>query len=100
MGVPRVGVESELQLPAYTKTTAIPDPSHVCELYHSSWQYQTLNPLSRTRDRTQILMDTSSFLLSHRNSQESAYLKIEPLALSSLRSRKQKKKKSRTVKRT
>ena len=34
--VPRLGVESELQLSAYTTTTATPDPSHVCKLHHSS----------------------------------------------------------------
>ena len=35
MEVPRLGVESELQLPAYTTATATPDPSHVCNLHHS-----------------------------------------------------------------
>ena len=35
MDVPRLGVESELQLPAYTTASAAPDPSHVCGLYHS-----------------------------------------------------------------
>ena len=36
--------------PAYTTATAMQDPSHVCDLYHSSWQHQTLNPLSEARD--------------------------------------------------
>ena len=27
-------------------------------LYHSSWQHQIFNPLSKARDRTRILMDT------------------------------------------
>ena len=36
MDVPRLGVESELQLPAYTTATAMPDPSHICNLHHSS----------------------------------------------------------------
>ena len=31
MEVPRLGVESELQLPACTTATATPDPSPVCE---------------------------------------------------------------------
>ena len=44
--VPRLGVESELQLLAYTTATATWDPSHVCNLDHSSWQCQTLNQLS------------------------------------------------------
>ena len=32
----RQGVESELQLPAYTTATATPDPSRICSLCHSS----------------------------------------------------------------
>ena len=36
MEVPRLGVESELQLPAYTTVTATQDPSCVCDLHHSS----------------------------------------------------------------
>ena len=55
--VPKLGVESELQLPAYT--TATWDPSHVCDLYHRSRQHQILNPLSKARDGTRILMDIS-----------------------------------------
>ena len=46
--VPRLGVESELQQPAYT--TAMPDPGHVCNLHHSPWQYWILNPLSKAGD--------------------------------------------------
>ena len=34
--VPRLGVESELQLLAYTTVTAAPDPSHICCLHLSS----------------------------------------------------------------
>jgi len=59
MEVPRLGVESELQLLAYTITTAMQDPSPVCNLYHSSWWHWILNPLSKARDRTHILMVTS-----------------------------------------
>ena len=60
MEVPRLGVESELQLPAYTIATAMPDPSRDCDLHHSSWQLRILNPLSEeVRDRTRILMDPS-----------------------------------------
>ena len=36
MKVPRLGVESELQLPAYTTAITMPDPSHICDLHHSS----------------------------------------------------------------
>ena len=59
MEVPRLGVELELQLPTYATTTAMWDPSHDCNLHHSSWQCQIPNPLSKARDRTHILMDTS-----------------------------------------
>ena len=58
MEVPRLGVQQELQLPAYTTATATRDPSHVCDLHHSSQQNRTLNPLSKARDRTSILRDT------------------------------------------
>ena len=43
--VPRRGVELELQLLAYTTATATPDPSCICDLYHSSWQCQILKAL-------------------------------------------------------
>ena len=32
------------------------DPSHVCDLHHSSWQRWILNPLSKVRDRTYNFM--------------------------------------------
>ena len=51
---PRLGVELELQLLAYT--TATRDPSHICNLYYSSQHHQMLNPLSETGDRTWVLM--------------------------------------------
>ena len=56
MEVPRLGVELELQLPAYATVTAMPDPSHVCDLHHSSQQCQILNPLSEVKDGTPNLM--------------------------------------------
>ena len=56
MEVPRLGVKSKLQLPTYT--TAMQDLSHVCDLYHTSWKCQILNPLSNARDGTRNLMDT------------------------------------------
>ena len=34
MEVPKLGVESELQLPAYDTATAMPDPNHVCSIHH------------------------------------------------------------------
>lgn len=56
---PRLEVESELQLPAYTTATAMQDPSRVCNLYHSSWQGRMPDPLSEARDQTHIFMDPS-----------------------------------------
>ena len=57
MEVPRLGIESELQLPAYTTATAMQDPIPACDLHHSSQQHWTFNPLSEARDGTRILMD-------------------------------------------
>ena len=54
MEVSRLGVELELQLP--TTATAMPDPSHICDLHHSSQQHRIPDPLSEARDRTLILM--------------------------------------------
>ena len=56
MEAPRLRVQLELQLPPYTTATATPDPSHVCDLHHSSRQCQIPNPLSEARDRTRKLM--------------------------------------------
>ena len=56
MDIPRPGVESELQLPAYTTATATRDLSHICDLYYSSWQCRILNPPREARDRTWNLM--------------------------------------------
>ena len=43
-------------LPAYATATAMPDPSHVCDLHHSSWQRRIPNPLREARDQTHNLM--------------------------------------------
>ena len=40
------------QLPAYTTARATPDPSCICNLYHSSQQCRNLNPLNEARDLT------------------------------------------------
>ena len=57
---PRLGVEWELQLLAYTTAMATPALSHIWELCHSLWQQQILNPLSKAREWTQILAETMS----------------------------------------
>ena len=50
MKVPRLGIESEWQLPAYATATAMQDLRLVCDLHLSSWQPWILNPLSEARD--------------------------------------------------
>ena len=50
MEVPRLGVKSDLQPPAYTTATATWDPSHVYDLHHSSQQCQIPDPLNEARD--------------------------------------------------
>ena len=63
MEILRLGVESELQLPAYTIATAYPtamwDPSCVCDLYYRVKKCRILNPPSGAKDQNCILMDTS-----------------------------------------
>ena len=64
--VPWLGVTLELQLLAIATVTAKWDPSHICDLNHSSWQQQILKSLNKARDWLCILMDTSWALpLSH-----------------------------------
>ena len=50
MEVPRLGVQWELQLPAYDTATATPDQSRIFDLHDCSWQRQLLIPLSKARD--------------------------------------------------
>ena len=59
MEFPMLEVKLEPWLPAYATATTTSDLNHVCDLHHSSWQHQILNPLSEARDQTPILMDTS-----------------------------------------
>ena len=49
VAVPRLGVESELQLPIYAIAIAAWALSHIFYLHHSSGQCQILNPLSEAR---------------------------------------------------
>ena len=66
MEVHRLGAESELL--AYTTVTAMSDPSRIrlqqCQIL--------INPLSKARDQTHILMDTSRVLnpVSHKAPKE------------------------------
>jgi len=65
MEVPRLGVKSELQLPAYTTATAMQDQNCICDLHHSSREGQILNPLRPGTDRTCILTDARLLPLHH-----------------------------------
>ena len=60
MEVPRVGGESEVQLPAYITATATAEPNCICDLHCSLQQCQILNPLREARDQTHILTETIS----------------------------------------
>ena len=42
MEFPRLGVRLELRLVAYATATAMPEPSRICNLHHSSQQHQIL----------------------------------------------------------
>ena len=44
---------------AYTTATAKPDPSHVCDLHHSSQQRRILDSLSEAKAQTRDLRVTS-----------------------------------------
>ena len=59
MDVPRLGVKSELQLPAYTTATATSDLSFIFNLHYNSQQCQIFNPLTESRKWTRNLMVTS-----------------------------------------
>ena len=59
MEVPRKGVKSEVQPPAYTRATATQNLSHVCDLHHSSQQCRILNPRNEAKDWIWNLMVTS-----------------------------------------
>ena len=52
MEAPRLGVQSELQLLAYTRATATWDLSHIFDLHYSSRQRWILNPWREARDGT------------------------------------------------
>ena len=65
MEVPRLEAESEVQLPAYTTAIAMQDLSRICNLNHGSRQCWILNPLSKARDGTSVLMVTSWIHFHH-----------------------------------
>ena len=50
MEVPKLGVKSELQLPAYATAATTLDPSCFCDLHGSSQQHWIFNPQGKARD--------------------------------------------------
>ena len=76
MELPRLGVESELQVQAYATAIAIAtatwDPSCVCNLYHSSWQCWILNPLGRAREQESLVQVRWSLKNNGMEGQESS----------------------------
>ena len=85
MEVLRLGVESKVQLPAYATATATQDPSHGCDLHHSSWQCWILNPLSEARDQTcNLRIGSSSDLFPLRHDRNSSMLLFEVILLGTL----------------
>ena len=51
----------ELLAAGLVTATAMPDPSHICDLHHSSQQHRIPSPLSKARARTHNLMVPSHF---------------------------------------
>ena len=60
MVLPRLGIQSELNLLAYATATATLNLSHICDLHCSLWKSLILNPLTKARDLTHILTDSAS----------------------------------------
>ena len=76
MELPRIGFNSELQLLAHPTATATQNPSLIWDQRHCSRQPWVLNALSKAKDWTRILMDTSWVynLLSHNGNSEFFFL--------------------------
>ena len=79
MDVPRLGVKSDLQLPAYATAMATQDLSRVCDLHHSSQQGWILSLLSEARDQTCNLMVPSQVhnQMSHNRNSWMSYILIK-----------------------
>ena len=81
MEVPSLGVESELQPPAYATAIEKPDPSCVFDLHHNSQQCQILNPL-RQGQRSNLHPDgyqSDLFPLSHDGNSQEIYFKYKDI---------------------
>ena len=62
------------------------DLSHICDLHLNSWQRWMLNPLSKPRDQTCILMDASWILnlLSHNGNSQACEFSMLSLMMKGL----------------
>ena len=56
-----LGVKLELQLLATATATATQDLSCIFDLHHNSQQHQMLNPLSESRDQTNLLKEPKHY---------------------------------------
>ena len=74
MEVPRLGVISELQLPACTTATATQDLSCVCDLHHSAEQRQIPDPLSEAGSHLHPRGYWSASVLLRRNGNSSMFI--------------------------
>ena len=63
--VSRLGVELELQLLTYATATEMQDPSHVCDLHHSSQQCQILNLLTEQGQESKLHPHGTLGLVNH-----------------------------------
>ena len=72
MEVPRLGVKSEQQLPAFTTATPTPDPSLFCDLHHSS--LTVMLATERGQAGTHVLMDSCLVLNLLSHNENSLYL--------------------------
>ena len=81
MEVPRLGVDLELQLSAYTTATAMQALSHVCDRHHSSWQRQILNPLREAGSNLHAHGHQLGSLLLHHNGKSFSLCCLSPPGL-------------------
>ena len=80
MEVPRLGVESEPQLQAYTTAISVWDPSHICDLHHTSKQCWSLNSLSEAKDGSIMDPGPVCYPLRYNGNSGNAHFSVELFA--------------------
>ena len=80
MDNPKLGVQLELQLPAYATAIAPPDPSCICNLHHGSQQRWILNLLSKASDGTCNLMVPSRICFCYAKMGTPAVVIVNPVS--------------------